>query len=224
MRRNLSAPRAIIFDWDNTLVESWQCIQVAINATLKAMGHDEWDADEVRRRVALSLRDSFPEMFGERWTEARDIFYETFASIHLDYLTPVVGAREMLESLAQLGLRLAVVSNKNGVFLRDEAHKLGWDSLFDRLVGATDAVNDKPAAAPVLMALGESGIVPGEQVWIVGDSPVDMECAINTGCVPVLLRSAPIFDGEFDEFPPARHLVHCEEVVDLVRELLVPIS
>ena len=32
-----SAPRAILFDWDNTLADNWTAITTAMNATLAAM-------------------------------------------------------------------------------------------------------------------------------------------------------------------------------------------
>jgi len=62
---------------------------------------------------------------------------------------------------------------------------------------------DKPHAAPVLMALDGSEIPAGRDVWLVGDTAVDMECAYNSGCLPVLLGSA---DPASEEF--ARHRPH----------------
>jgi phosphoglycolate phosphatase len=51
------------------------------------------------------------------------------------------------------------------------------------------------------MALG--GEVPaGPEVWFVGDTAVDMECAINAGCVPVLLGGADPAGPEFAEHRP----------------------
>jgi phosphoglycolate phosphatase len=190
-----------------------------MNATLKAMGHAEWAMDEMKGRVALSMRDSFPALFGERWPEARDIFYRTFTAIHIEHLRPLPGAGEMLERLAALGVRLGVVSNKNSRFLREEVHHLGWQHLFDRLVGATDAEQDKPAVAPVLLALSASGILPGEEVWFVGDAAVDMECAIRSGCVPVLMRLDADREGEFDGFPPRCRVGTCGELADLIERL-----
>lgn len=220
----LSRPRAIIFDWDNTLIDSWECIRVATNATLRHMGHREWTMDETRRNVAKSLRDSFPEMFGDRWEEARDFFYATFRAIHLDHLKPLPGAEALLAGLAEQDLWLAVVSNKNGAFLRLEAERLGWTSYFGRLVGATDATEDKPSAAPVQMALAGSGIEPGDQVWFVGDALIDMHCAVNAGCVPMLVRETAPQPGEFASHPPRRVLAGCDDLTSLARELLVPIS
>lgn len=221
---DLPRPRALIFDWDNTLIDSWECIRAATNATLVHMGHPEWTMEETRRRVAKSLRDSFPELFGGRWEEARDHFYATFRSIHLDHLNPLPCAEEMLREMAERDVWLAVVSNKNGAFLRKEADRLGWARYFQRLVGATDAAEDKPSAVPVQMALEGSGIALDRQVWFIGDSPIDMQCAMNAGCTPILVRADPPAPGEFDDHPPHRHLSGCSELAALVRELSVPIS
>src|SRR4029079_2421978 len=38
----LRPPRAVLFDWDNTLVDNWATITEAFNATLTAMGHRPW--------------------------------------------------------------------------------------------------------------------------------------------------------------------------------------
>ena len=220
----LPPPKAVIFDWDNTLIDSWLCIQAAMNATLRHMGHPEWDMEETKARVALSMRDSFPALFGDRWTEARDVFYASFAAIHIDYLRPLPGAMEMLQALRKRGVALSVVSNKNGRFLRAESQHLGWDGYFSRLVGAADAHEDKPSSAPVILALEQTGVAPGKDVWFVGDALVDMACAHNSGCTPILLRHEPVRAGEFDEHPPHRRLSNCEELSQLVCELLVPNS
>jgi len=217
-------PRAVIFDWDNTLVDSWGCILAAMNGTLRRMGHSEWNLDEAKDRVALSLRDSFPKLFGDRWTEARDVFYAEFEAIHIEHLKPLPGASDMLERLAGLGVTLSVVSNKNGKFLRQEAQHLGWDKWFHRLVGATDAPQDKPDAAPVAMALSDSGVDIGAHVWFCGDAEVDMHCADNSGCLPILLRQEIPRPGEFEYHRPFVHVDGCSKLADLACELLVPIS
>ena len=224
MNPSLPQPRALIFDWDNTLVQSWECIQQAMNATLQSFGQDPWDMAEVKQRVALSLRDSFPALFGSRWKEARELFYRSFSAIHLDLLTPLPGAAEVLRQLDAAGLPMAVVSNKVGGFLRQEAAHLGWNGLFRRLVGATDASADKPSAAPVRLALDAMGLAAGDHVWFVGDAAVDMECAYNSGCLPVLLRADAWADGEFDRYPPRHHSIGWEEFGTLVAEFLIPIS
>ena len=52
----LRRPRAILFDWDNTLVDNWAVIHTALNAALTAMGHTPWTFADTKRRVRASAR------------------------------------------------------------------------------------------------------------------------------------------------------------------------
>jgi phosphoglycolate phosphatase len=170
----LARPKAVIFDWDNTLVESWPAIHAALTRTFERYGLQPWTFDETKQRVRKSMRESFPPLFGERWKEAGAFFKEAFTAIHLDFLKPAAGTEAMLGDLKGLGIYLGVVSNKNGDVLRQEAVHLGWDGYFGRIVGAFDAPRDKPAADPVHLALVGSGIACGPGVWFAGDTDVDL--------------------------------------------------
>ncbi|MBF0560809.1 MAG: HAD family hydrolase [Alphaproteobacteria bacterium] len=213
---SLNRPRAILFDWDNTLVDTWPCIFEVLNTTYRAMGHEEWTLERFRAELGPSLRDSFPAKFGDRWEEARDIFYATFNAIHLQKLIVLPGAGELLATLHADGLYLGIVSNKTGSHLRDEVNHMGWSSYFGGIVGALDAERDKPAAEPVHLALAGSGVDAGSGVWFVGDSHTDLQCAVNAGCVPILLRPEPPSIGEFPTCPPREHVADCVAFRDLV--------
>ena len=218
MKPALPRPRAVLFDWDNTLVDTWDTIHHALVVTFTAMGREPWTMAETKRRVAKSLRDSFPELFGERWEEARKLYLDTFTATHLAQLKAVTGAGRMLEELADAGLYLGVVSNKTGTILRREAEHLGWTRHFGRIVGAGDAAVDKPLAAPILAALAGSGIGCAES-WYVGDTALDMECAANAGCVGVLLGARALVDESFARFAPALHFHACQALSRYVRGL-----
>src|SRR5258707_9252971 len=96
-------PRAVLFDWDNTLVDSWPTIHDALQQTLIAMGHPPWTLEESKTRVRLSLRDSFPALFGTRWEEARRIYMDAFQAIHLERLAALAGGVDLLDHLAGTG-------------------------------------------------------------------------------------------------------------------------
>ena len=209
-------PSAVIFDWDNTLVDTWPTIHEALCVTLEAMGHAPWSFDETRARVRQSLRDSFPVLFGDRWAEARDIFYAAFARNHIERLTPLPGAAELLAALTASGMGMAILSNKTGRYLRDEVDHLGWRAHFGALVGAGDAEQDKPARQALDLALEPLGCKAGATVWMVGDSGIDMEVAHRTGCVPVLLNRADHDAEEFEDWPPELVFSGCNGFEELV--------
>jgi phosphoglycolate phosphatase len=211
----------VLFDWDNTLIDSWDCIHAALNVTFEAMGLPAWSLEDTLAKVRRSLRESFPLLFGERWEEARAVYYQHFSAHHLEHLRPLAGARELLETLSGQGVYLAVVSNKTGRFLRAEAAALGWEGYFGRLVGAADAAVDKPDPEPVRLALEPLGLVPGrfraDEAWFIGDADVDMECAHATGCLPILVGGGA--DAGFERFPPAIRVADCGALAALVRRI-----
>jgi phosphoglycolate phosphatase len=205
-------PTAVLLDWDNTLVDSWPNMYESLRETFLAMNRAPWTIEETKQRVHLSLRDSFPVLFGNDWQRAMKIYYESYERRHADKITPLPDAETLLKELKAKKIYLALVSNKTGPYLRIEVEYLGWQEYFACAVGAGDAARDKPAKEAVHMALVGSNILPGSSVWFVGDSAVDMEIAHNAGCFPVLLRENSPASGEFAEYPPAWHTPSCGEL------------
>ncbi|HRJ11970.1 MAG TPA: HAD hydrolase-like protein [Alphaproteobacteria bacterium] len=198
----LPKPRAILFDWDGTMVDTWKAIIAAYNITRIAMGMDPWDETTARHNIRKSWRDAFPEVFGDRWEEASKIYREQYGALNQDHIEPMRGAFELLDDIKQLGIYCAVVSNKSGPFLREEVKYFNWGQHFTCVVGAGDAKRDKPHGDPVLMALGASGIIPGPDVWFVGDTGMDMQTAYATGCTPILVSGFNLRQGELENYPP----------------------
>jgi phosphoglycolate phosphatase len=219
----LPKPKAILFDWDNTLIDSWAVIHAALNETFDGMGHPIWTRAETEARVRGSLRDTFPAMFGDRWQEAEKIFYDAFGKLHLERLTPLAGADDLLRELAETGYYLGVVSNKRGSFLRLEAERLGWHKHFHRLAGAGDSARDKPHRDHVDHALGlgteKPGPLAGPDIWFVGDADIDMLCARNAGCKAVLVRATPPASNEFKEAPVDLHFADLPRLAAYLKKL-----
>jgi phosphoglycolate phosphatase len=209
-------PRAVLLDWDNTLVNTWPTIVECYRDTFAALGQEPWTAEQVQARAHGSLRDVFPKLFGERAQEAERVFYETFYRIHLERLQPLPGADQLLAHLKDAGCYVAVVSNKVGKNLRAELAHLGWGKWIARAVGAKDAQRDKPAPDPIYLALDGTGIAPDQRVWMVGDTPADLECAHAAGVFPVLFGGMGPISDRLQAFPPRLHARDCRELVALL--------
>jgi phosphoglycolate phosphatase len=212
----LKPPRAILFDWDNTLVDTWPTIVECYSDTFAAMDLPAWTAEEVRKRAHGSLRDFFPVLFGERAGKAEQVFYETFRRIHLERLSPLPGAAELLALCRSRGCYVAVVSNKVGDNLRTELAHLGWGQWVARAVGARDCARDKPAPDPIFRALDGTGIAPDETVWMVGDTLADLKCAHAAGCLPVLVGGDETLSGALLDHPPRLRARNCNDLAALL--------
>jgi phosphoglycolate phosphatase len=195
-------PTAFLFDWDNTLVDTFELIYTCTNAALAHVGRPTWSFEEARRRTHLSARDSAIDFFGDRWREAHKVYYQTFEAEHLNTLTPFFDAADLLDVLAARGIPLGVVSNKRGSYLRAEVDKLGWTARFSAIVGAQDAPKDKPHADPALLALRHMGVEPSRCVYMVGDTVADVGCAYAAGLTAVLQRPEAPRPGEFHPHDP----------------------
>ena len=210
-------PKAILFDWDNTLANTWPVIHASLSDTMIAMGHEPWTLEKTKRDVHRSMRDSFPELFGDRWEEAGRIYQSSYRKHRAVKLEALPKAIEMLDMLRTIpGLYVAVVSNKMGPALREEIAQLGWESYFAKAIGAQDASDDKPSAAPVLMALAGTNITLGKHVWFIGDSITDMECAYNTGCHPIFYGSDDPKADKYKHCRPAVHVSDHQELMALI--------
>src|SRR5471032_2888428 len=93
---------------------------------------------------------------------------------------------------------------------------LGWGRWIKRAVGARDAKRDKPAPDPIFMALDGTGIAPDSSVWMVGDTPADLQCAHAAGVLPVFFGSVELMAERLKEFPPGLHALDCHELAALL--------
>jgi phosphoglycolate phosphatase len=217
----LPKPRAVIFDWDNTLVDTWPIIHEALAATFAEMQVPLWTLAQTQARVRKSMRDSFPEIFGEDWQKAGEIYQRHYRANHLKKLTALPLAAEVLEAVHKRGIYNVIVSNKKGPGLRLEVDHMGWRPLLNKIVSADDAARDKPHPDPVHLVFEESGIVPAADVWFIGDSEIDLECAKNTGCTAILYgtlaKNHPDYTAShYQGFPYHAHVHGHDETLKLL--------
>jgi phosphoglycolate phosphatase len=225
---NLPKPDAIIFDWDNTLCDTWPLIQMAINKTMKFMNQPEWNLQKVKDTIHKSMRESFPEIFGQNWQEAGAIYKQNYLDVNLKNLHLLKNSLELLQTIKQKNILQFLVSNKIGSTLRSEIKKLQLEDLFFSVIGAQDSDFDKPHQAPVDLALLSSGIdLSKHVVWFVGDTIADVNCAKNINAHPIVycyqgqisktLEGDILKNGYFDNSEIPIYYDH-QELIDMLNK------
>ncbi|MCE2964397.1 MAG: HAD family hydrolase [Alphaproteobacteria bacterium] len=215
----LPAPTAFLFDWDNTLVDTFELIFKSMNAALKSVDKPEWTWDEAHKMIHRSARDSFKDFFGDRWPQAQKVYYQSFEQYHLETLKPLGEAESLIKAIAAKNIPMGLVSNKQGKYLRLEVEHIGWGHYFQAVVGATDAPKDKPHADPALMALKTMGLEASRSVYFVGDTVTDLGCAYNAGLTAVFQRDPLPAPTDFSDTPPHLSAKNCADLKELLTQL-----
>jgi phosphoglycolate phosphatase len=181
-----SKPSAIIFDWDNTLANTWPLIEKAMHDMLKKYNMED-SLDEYRKRTfGMPMRDSFPLLFKEKAPEMHKVYVENYHKVRHENLKLNPYADELLQDAKAKDIPLFIVSNKLGESLRYEVEQLNCTQYFSAIVGSLDTEHDKPNKFPVEYAFRNNQISLDTNVWFVGDSEVDVNCALNCDCTAIL--------------------------------------
>lgn len=211
----LQSPEAILFDWDNTLVDSWSLIHESINFTFKEFGQETWSIEKTKIEIHKSIKDTLPRLFNKNWEEAIKIYRSYYESIQ-NRMLPLESAEETLKLLYSKKIPICVVTNKKNHLAHNEINMFGWKKYFKCVIGSGDLRYDKPSPIGVEFVLDKIGKKPNENIWFVGDSVTDMETAYNSGCAPVFFGEDDCYG---DRYKNCRPKVHFSDHKDLLNYL-----
>lgn len=183
-----SAPEALLFDLDGTLVDSVPDIAVAVDAMLVDLGFAVageqlvrgWVGNGARRLVQRALACSFgcdEDAVDESSLEvAHQRFLSHYQHSNGQHSRLYPGVRESLQAWHERGVAMALVTNKPIQFVPLLLQSLGIMQFFDVQLGGECVQNKKPHPEMLLQACRQLGVTPAQAI-MVGDSRNDVEAA-----------------------------------------------
>lgn len=179
--------RAILFDFDGTLADSFEAITASTNHVRRAYGLPPLPEAEVRGYVGYGLDHLMAALVPVAPVADAVAKYRAHhkgAMLTGTKLMP--GVAETVRELARRGYRMAVCSNKRVEFTRELVSALGLAPCFASVLGPDDVSGRaKPDPAMLREALSRLGVTEAEALYV-GDMAVDVETARAAG-VPVWL-------------------------------------
>ena len=179
----------ILFDLDGTLTDSADGIINSVVYALEHMGIPCADRLLQRRFVGPPLQDSFRDFYGFSEDEvnlAVRLFREYFSEKGIYENAVYKGIPEMLDSLQQAGMILAVATSKPAAFAERILARFDLAKYFTVIAGASMDGTDKPTV--IRQALSRLGVTPSSRVLMVGDRKHDIlgAKAVGIACLGVL--------------------------------------
>jgi HAD superfamily hydrolase (TIGR01509 family) len=176
--------RAVLFDLDGTLLDSYQShLRVYVNV-FRDLGHP-FDASLYAQYYSPNWY-LFYERLGlpkDRWPEADRLWLQYYAQerpVRRD------GASSVLTDVARSGRQVGLVTSGDRSRVERDLAQLGWSEVFAVAVCGGDTQNRKPHPEPLLTALGRLG-VPSSAAVYVGDTIEDVQMGKAAGTATVAL-------------------------------------
>lgn len=212
--------RAVLFDWDGTLVDTKRVILASYrDATEKVLGRAfPQTPEEISLILPMRAQESFP-MLAEGKADPAVLT----AAYHEAYL--VNSARwggtfaetvSTLTALRDMGLTLGVVTSKSRDRVDSDMERFGLQGMFSVIVSGDVSAERKPHPGPVLDAIRELALHPSEVV-MVGDGPQDVRAGRGAGALTVACTYGFHGREECSEADP-------DFLIDAIEELLAVVD
>lgn len=173
--------RGIIFDFDGTLIDSYEAITESLNDVRASCGLPPLPASEVKGMVGHGLEHLIEAAVGrERIAEGVGVFRRSYAAICERKTTVLPQVKSTLDDLETRGYIMAIASNKPSYFVRDILKALELDHLFAEVLGPNDVERPKPDPEMLETILMRLGLSPEETAYV-GDMLLDIEVGRRAG-------------------------------------------
>jgi phosphoglycolate phosphatase len=174
--------RAVLFDLDGTLVDSYAALAEAVNFARREHGLPELSAARIRDFVGDGLDTMLRRAFDAEDVprSVKDAFESRYDEICCESSTILTDVASTLGTLHGLGVAMAVCTNKPTSFSKKILTFLNLAPYFRAIVGPDLAGARKPEARHVLHTLESTSCAPCEALFV-GDMPIDVHAARNSG-------------------------------------------
>lgn len=176
--------KAAIFDLDGTLLNTLEDVVNACNYALKRCNFKTHSIEEYKVFVGDGRSKLIERIVPDEYkgndevkNKVLRLFDEYYSGHMLDMTKPYEGICEMLKSLKEKGVKLAVVSNKPDEFVGGIVKKYFGDT-FEIVHGQRTNYPVKPDPTTVYEVIEYFGIKLNESIYV-GDSNVDIYTAKN---------------------------------------------
>jgi len=182
--------KGVIFDLDGTLIDTLEDIGTNMNRALRTRGFPELPIEQYRDKVGWGIKRlaflALPEEARQEETAAlvSGLASGFYAENPLVYTKPYPGIIELIAVLKRRKIKTAVLSNKPDAVAQKVIAGLFPLSSFDIVQGEVSGKKRKPDPGCVWDFLVSLGLTPSDVIFA-GDSEVDMETALASGCFPM---------------------------------------
>jgi phosphoglycolate phosphatase len=209
--------RAVLFDLDGTLVDSYTALTEAVNYARRQHGLDELSAARIRDFVGDGLERLLQRAFNMTVVPrgVQNAFESRYDEICCAESKVLADVEITLEELQKLGVEMAVCTNKPTSFSKKILAFLDLAPYFRDIVGPDVAGARKPAAQHVLRTLESTQCAPSEALFV-GDMPIDVHAARASGIDVAVVPTGSSSEDQLRASHPDHYLDRFADLLKIV--------
>ena len=183
--------KGMIFDFDGTLADTIPLCCTAFRDVMRRRLQRDYSDAEIMAYFGPSEEGIFQQVAGDDWRDYLDDYLIIYERQHADCAEPVPGVLEMLESLADRGVPVAIVTGKGAGSAAISLRALGLDRHFAIVESGSPVGSVKPDS--IRRIVERWGVNPA-RVAYVGDAPSDVDESRLAGVIPIAAAWAETAD------------------------------
>lgn len=171
----------ILFDLDGTLIDSTDAILESFHHSFDVHKLTHPSDDAIKALIGYPLDVMYVELGVDKkiaW-DLVGTYKEHYRKISTQKTYLLESAKEAVIEASKFAI-LGIVTTKTGLYSRVLMEHFELMDYFEVLIGREDVENPKPHAEPILKAL-ESLDTNNKEIWIIGDTKLDLISAKNAG-------------------------------------------
>ena len=172
--------KAVVFDWDLTLWNSWDIHLRLMLQTAAVLGYPRPNPADLAKEYSRPFLEHLAWFFPGEQEMVVDTYMGFYHAAVWRERRVYLGVPELLKQLKDNGYRTAVLSDKRQVFGVPEFRHSELSPVINRASFFTDGMAPKPDPAGLHDVMESLGVTPGECLFV-GDSHRDIECAQRAG-------------------------------------------
>lgn len=223
--------KLVVFDMAGTTVKDKNYVGLAFQQAMKAHGY-EVSIEEINPMMGYEKPLAIKMMLEGHRNGQEEITETLISTIHDDFVSamvhfyqtssavvPLPNVEDTFFQLKEKGIKIGLDTGFSRKIAEIIVDRLNWSGVIDALVASDDVPHGRPFPDMIHKMMAELGIHDAQEVVKVGDTEVDVNEGLNTGCkYSIGITTGAFTREELLKYQPSHVIDDISEVLAIINE------
>ena len=203
----------IVWDWDNTLLDSRKAAELALKDLAAENGLPPPSKADIVNVIGARRGEYWLKNYPDNVLKALYRYLDLYIKYAKDGISLFPETRDVLDFIQKHGIPQLIASNKDQYIIDEEINRFGLKHYFKKIVGGHGIKVAKPSSAFADLVLGKKW---PKHILMIGDGESDMNFAETMGAYALFVREG----ADKVSFPYDKRVQNLGEVFTFLKEVV----